>query len=267
MTETKKTLVILRDRWPEVFLIIGLFTLGDISQSLFNFGEPDLTSTKLALLSMFFFVSLTVISTLLNFGFLRTVHLEGPKKQTPKDLIKTGSHFFWRMVGFGIFYGIIFIIIVTIIFLIFKNLTSIETGFWESSNTNSLLYSLCLATTMLILIKIPLFVPAIIIVLDCRVFDGFRFLRKCTLSESKELVTLYLLGAAMLILKALLKIPNYPETISQYISRIGTTVIEHFLWLIIAITAVRFVSSLNLVYDIDKKELNSEDLLKNPTED
>jgi hypothetical protein len=65
----------------------------------------------------------------------------------------------------------------------------------------------------------------------------------------------------------LLKIPNNPETIPQYIIKIGTIITGQALWLIVAVTAVRFVSSLNFVYDSGMKDLNSEELLNNQTED
>ncbi|MHC4726061.1 MAG: hypothetical protein ACYS17_02445 [Planctomycetota bacterium] len=266
MTETKKTLAILRARWPEVTLIIGLSSLVELSYSMFGFTEPDVTKTFF-LPSLLFILSLTVVSIILSYGFLRTIHLEGPKEQTPLDLLKTGSLFFWRMVGFGFIYAGLYFILSMLIFSIAKNFTSTNTGFIESAKSSPWLYQLCSTATMLIMIKILLFIPALIIVLDCRVADSFKLLSKFKLFKSKELVALFCFSTTIHLLWLLLKIPENPETISQYILTIGTIVIGQVLGLTVTVTAVRFVSSLNLVYDSGTKDLNSEDLLKNQTED
>ncbi len=266
MTETQKTLAILRARWPEVTLIVGLFTLVGLSYSLFGFTEPDVTK-PFFLPSILFILSLAVVSMILSYGFLRTVHLEGPKEQTPLDLLKTGKHFFWRMVGFGFIYAGLYFILTLLIFSITKYFTSTNTGFIESAKSAPWLYQLCSTATMLIMIKVSLFIPALIIVLDCRVVNSFKLLSKFKLSKSKELIALFCLSTMIHLLWLLLKIPENPETISQYIITIGTIVIGQALGLTVAVTAVRFVSSLDLEYDGRITDSNSEDLLKNQIED
>lgn len=263
MTGIVKSLSIVKARWPEVILIIGLYSLADISYSLFNFEQPNVIN----MITLFFVFSLIIISTILNYGFLRTAHLEGSKKQMPIDLLKTGKHFFWRMVGFSLIYIIPYMTSAWIIFSIIKYFTPIDTGFLESSDSNPLIYNLCFVVTMLILIKITLYIPAFIFVLDCRVIESFNFLNKFKLSESKEIVILYFISTVMLLLEALLKIPNNAETILQHILRTGINIIQQLLWLIIAVMAVRFVGSLNLVYDSSRKNLDSEDMIENKTED
>ena len=266
MTETKKTLAILRARWPEVTLIIGLYSLAELSHSLFNFTEPDVTKTSF-LPSILFILSLTVISMILSYGFLRTVHLEGSKEQTPMDLLKTGKHFFWRMVGFSFIFAGLYFILTVLIFSVIKYFTSTDTGFLESANSASWLYHLCLTAAMLIMIKVYLFIPALIIVLDCRVVNSFKLLSKFKLFKSKELVALFCLSTAIHLLWLLLKIPENPETIWQYIIKIGTIVTGQFLQLIVIVTAVRFVSFLDLGYDSRITPSNSEDLFEYPTEE
>jgi len=260
MTETKKTLAILRARWPEVTLIIGLYSLAELSHSLFNFTEPDVMKTSF-LPSILFILSLAVISMILSYGFLRTVHLEGPKEQTPMDLLKTGKHFFWRMVGFSFIFAGLYFILTVLIFSIIKYFTSTEAGFIESANSAPWLYHLCSTAAMLIMIKVYLFIPALILVLDCRVINSFKLLSKFKLFKSKELVALYCVSTVIHLLWLLLKIPENPETFSQYILKIGTIVTGQFLGLIVIVTAVRFVSFLDLGYDIRITDSNSEDLL------
>lgn len=266
MNETQKTLAILRIRWPEVTLIIGLYTLVELSHSLFGFTEPDVTKT-LFLPSIFFILSLAAVSMILSYGFLRTIHMEGPKEQTPMDLLKTGKHFFWRMVGFGFIFTGLYFILIRIIFFIIKYFTSTNTGFIESAKSAPWLYQLCSTATMLIMIKVSLFIPALIIVLDCRVVNSFKLLSKFKLFQAKELVALFCLSTVIHLLWLLLKIPENPETISQYIITIGTIVTGQVLGLIVTVTAVRFVSSLDLEYDGPVTDSNSEDSFEYPRED
>ena len=268
MTEIQKTLAILRARWPEVTLIIGLYTLVELSHSMFGFTEPDVDVTKTIFLpSILFILSLTVVAMILSYGFLRTVYLEGPKEQTPLDLLKTGKHFFWRMVGFGFIFAGLYFILTMLIFSITKYFTSTEAGFIESATSAPWLYQLCSTATMLIMMKVSLFIPALILVLDCRVINSFKLLSKFKLFKSKELVALFCLCTVMPLLWLLLKIPENPETISQYIITIGTIVTGQVLGLIVTVTAVRFVSSLDLGYDGGITDSNSEDLFEYPRED
>jgi len=259
MTEIKRTLAILKARWPEVTLIVGLYALAVISNNLFRAARPDLTKT-LFLLCMAFSLALMVVTMILNYGFLRTVHLESQKVQTPMALLKKGRHFFWRMVGFGLIYVVPYFILGWFIFLIIKYFTSIDTGFLETAKVAPWLYQLCFIAPMLILIKVVLFIPALIIVLDCGVFESFKFLRKCKLSDARELVALFCLQMALSLLWLFLRIPYNPETTSLYILKSAPSVIGYVLWLIIAVTAVRFVASLDLVYDNYLSVSRSEDL-------
>ena len=265
MIETRKTLAILKARRPEVILIVGLYTLVELSYSLFGFAKPDVTK-PLFLPSILFILSLTIVSMILSYGFLRTIHLEGPKEQTPMDLLKTGKHFFWRMVLFGFVYAGLYFILSVLIFSITKYFTSINTGFIESAKSASWLYQLCSTATMLIMIKVSLFIPALILVLDCRVVNSFKLLGRFKLFKSKELVALFCLSTMIPLLWLLLKIPENPETIRQYIIKIGIIVTGQVLGLIVTVTAVRFVGSLDLEYDGRITELNPEDLQKNQTE-
>jgi len=216
---------------------------------------------------LLFSLTLMVVSTILNYGFLRTVYLEDQKGQTPMALLKKGRYFFWRMVGFGLIYVVPCLILSWLIFLIIKYFTSINTGFFETAKVTPWLYQLCFTTPMLILIKVVLFIPALIFVLDCGVFESFKFLRKCKLLDSRGLVALFCLKIVLPFLWLFLRTPYNPETTSQYILRSVPTVIDYVLWLTIAVTAVRFVGSLDLVYDDSTNDSNSEDLLQPSTKD
>jgi hypothetical protein len=264
MTEIKKTLAILKARWPEVTLIVGLYALAVLSNNLFRAARPDLTKTLILLRIPFSLFSLTlmVVSIILNYGFLRTVYLEGRKRQTPMALLKKGKHFFWRMVGFGLICVVPYFILAWLIFLIIQYFTSIDTGFFETAKVAPWLYQLCFITPMLILIKVVLFIPALILVLDCGIFESFKFLRKCKLLDSRELVALFCFKMVLPFLWVFLQISYNPATTSQYILRSVPSIIGQFIGLMIAVMAVRFVASLHLVYDNTPSSLDFEDLRK-----
>jgi len=268
MAEIKKTLAILKARWPELTLIVGLYALGVLSNNLFRAARPDLTKALILLRIPFSLFSLTlmVLSMILNYGFLRTVHLEGQKRQTPMALLKKGKYFFWRMVGFGLIYIVPYFILAWFIFLIIRNLTSIETGFFETAKVNPWLYQLCFIAPMLILIKLVLFIPALIIVLDCGVFESLAFLRKCKLLDARELVALFCLRMALSFLWMFLRRLYGATTIPLLIFSIVNSVTTCFIGLIIAVMAVRFVASLNLVYDNQPNSLGFECSRNNQTE-
>ena len=261
MAEIKKTLAILKARWPEVALIIGLNILSVFFNKLFRTAGPD-SMSMLFLIPIVFLLLLMVVSTMLRLGFLRTVYLQGQTRQLPLVLLKIGKHFFWRMVGLGLLYMIAYFILAWLIFLIVKQLISIDTTFFQTAKVARLAYQLFFVPAMLILIKPVLLMPALIVVLDCGILKSFKLLKQCKLLDAKELVILFFVPMALTFLWAFLPKLNGVETTSQYILTIVPTVINYFIWLMIAVTAVRFVASLNLVYDRDRSSSDSEGFTK-----
>jgi len=247
MTEIKKTLAILKARWPEVTLLIGLSLLLSLG-ILFRPEKSELTPIILVLY-ICFPLPLSLILIMLYFGFQRTVYLEGPKRQSPIVLLRVGKHFFWRMVGFGLIYIPVFWVLAWLTFLAIKQFTSIETGFLETAKVAPLVYQLCFTTATLILIKPLLLIFPLIVVLDCRISRSFKLLKQCKLSDARELVILFLISMAITFLWVFLPSIKSVATIPQYVLIVAWSVIQHFIGLMIAVMAVRFVASLHLVYD------------------
>ena len=259
MTEIKKTLSILKARWPEVILIIGLTILLPFLSKLLTKLKHD-SILNLTVLASCFSLALSLITAVLRLGFLRTVHLEGQKRQPIQILLRTGSHFLWRMIVLGLLYGIpIFTLTLLGTRLVAKRITPGETDILHN-------ISLLVLVINIILIKFILLLPALVIVLDCRVFESFKFLKKCRLRDARELIVLFCFKMAFPYLW-MFSLKLYGTTTPQFIFRIVTSIITCFIGLIIAAMAVRFVGSLNLGYDGNTKDLNSEDLLRPPTED
>ncbi|MHC4719515.1 MAG: hypothetical protein ACYSYT_03465, partial [Planctomycetota bacterium] len=146
MTEIKNTLAILKARWPEVTLIIGLYVLS-LSVNKLHLLIPITKESLLRALSSFVFfillIIIIVITILLQTGFQRTFYLEGQKRQSLMTLLRVGKHFFWRMVKFGLIYIPVFFILVWLTFLVIKPFTTIETGFWATSKVAPFTYQLC----------------------------------------------------------------------------------------------------------------------------
>ncbi|MDD5064020.1 MAG: hypothetical protein PHQ35_04575 [Phycisphaerae bacterium] len=265
MTEIKKTLAILKVRWPEVVLIIGAGLLIIISSRLLTALRPKSIRT-VSLVIPFLSVLFLLIQTLLRCGFLRTVYLECSKRQSLLVLLRTGMRFLWRMFVLHLIYSLPFM-------LSFLLLSKLVYKYIIPSNTMSphivflfnTLYPVCIS---LALIKLILLIPALIIVLGCTVFDSFKLFRRYKLSDAKELVLLYFANIAIGLLGSILSHCFWGATCStaqsQYILRTGFFLVTYFINLMIAVMAVRFVASQNLVFDNHEpsNDLNFEDLQK-----
>jgi len=116
MNEIKETLAILKARWHEVTLIIGLWFLHRLIVLTLR-TYPDITLVSFVTISMSLFI--LVVST----GFLRTVYLEQDKRQSLPDLMRIGKHFFWRILGFGILYGLAIMLFPWLLSIIIKGET------------------------------------------------------------------------------------------------------------------------------------------------
>jgi len=244
MAEIKQTLAILKARWPEVILLIGLTVLLPFLSKLLTKLKID-SALSSTVLSVGFLLPLTVIITMLRSGFLRTVYLEGQQRQTIAVLLRTGLPFFWRMIGLGLLFAIPFLTVM----LLSTRLVGKPTAPGQ-------------LVTSIILMKFILLLPALVIVLDCRVFESFKFLKKCRLRNAGTLIVLFCFKMAFPYLWMFSRTLYGTTTRPPLIFRIVTSIITCFIGLIIAVTAVRFVASLHLVYDDRSRSLDSQDLLK-----
>ncbi len=113
-----------------------------------------------------------------------------------------------------------------------------------------------------ILIKLILLIPALVIVLDCRAFESFKFLKKCRLRNAGELIALFCFQIALGFFWTFLRTLYGAATTSQLTFRIVGSITTCFIGLVIAVMAVRFVASLDLVYDAQTEPLDSQGLLK-----
>jgi hypothetical protein len=264
MAEINKTLAILKARWPEATLIVSLNVVSLFVNKLHLMMKPKISpiQTTIGLGSLLVFIVIMVIVLLLTIGFQRTIYLEGNKRQSPKVLLQMGKHFFGRIVAFGLIYIPVFWILAWLTFLAIKQFISIETGFLETAKVAPLVYQLCFTTATLILIKPLLLIFPLIVVLDCRISKSFKLLKQCKLLNARELIMLFLISMAVIFLRVFLPSIKSATTISQYILIVAWSAIQHFIGLMIAVMAIRFVASLNLVYDSKPSSLDLEESRK-----
>ena len=257
MTEIKKTLAILKARWPEVTLIIGIFLSRPLVNKLLSglVAKQLLTPNKFVLLYPSISLLLVAISATLRSGFLRTVYLQGNQRSSPLTLLRMGIYFLWRMVVLGALYSIPFLLVTLLSTRIIAGLVSpeslVQIGFW----INQLFFM----AFSVILVKLILLLPALVIVLDCRTFESFKFLKHCRLWEAKELVILFYAHLVFRFLLRFLRLHYDIPTGSRYILEIGPLIISGFVNLTIAVMAMKFVASLDLVYDSSPSSPNSQD--------
>jgi hypothetical protein len=246
MTEIRKTLTIFKARWPEIMLIIGLTILLPFLRKLPTKLRYR-SALDLMVLPTFVLVALMVVIMMLRFGFVRTVYLEGQKRQSIPVLLRTGLHFLWRMIVLGSLYGIpLLILILLSIRLLGKR---VEAGETDIGHNIFLIRQLLVVVANIILMKFILLIPALVLVLDCRAFESFKFLKKYRLRDAKELISLFCfqiaLGFIWMFLRTVCGAGTIPHLAFRFLSSITTC----FIGLITAVMAVRFVASLNLVYD------------------
>lgn len=217
--------------------------------------------------SLLLLLMIIMINMLLVLGFQKTIHLAGKKRQSPVVLLRTGWHFLGRIVKIGLIWLPIYLFLIWLTFLVVKKATSIDTNFFETAQSSPFLYQLCFTMPGFILVKPLLIMPALIIVLDCRVFQSFKFLKRIRLFDAKELLALFLVITVATFHWTLLPRLNEPISTWQFALKIFFSALTCFLQLMLAVTAIRFVSSLSLVDDGVKRGLNSEGLSRPPRED
>lgn len=256
MTEIKETLAILKARWPEVALIIGIHLLGILPNTLIA-GVGAKSRQTINLTMPFVLLLFMLILTILRCGFTRTIYLEGSKRQSPLVLLRTGVHFLWRMFVLYLIYSLPFMLL----FLMFSSLIRryISPDSLASPHIISWFSALYPVFVSLVLIKLILLIPALIIVLDCEVFDSFRFIKHYKLSKAKELVVLYCVNIAIGLFISISFLHCRGTscgttccgaiTTSQHILRVMYSTVANFIGLITAVMAVRFVASQNLAPD------------------
>lgn len=233
MNEIKETLAILKARWHEVTLIIGLWFLHRLIVLTLR-TYPDITT-----LVSFVTISISLFILVVSTGFLRTVYLEQDKRQSLPDLMRIGKHFFWRILGVGILCGLAMMLFPWLLSIIIKGDT-----------ISPLVNRIRFPFIQLILAKLTLLIPAIIIVADCSLSKSFGIMWKVKLLKAKPLLTFFLITGIVIPYLFMLFFPGFLRAHSSITWGdaifILYSTISHIMALMVSVMAVRFVSSLGI---------------------
>lgn len=257
MKEIKKTLAIFRARWPEVLLLVGLPTVNAALVIL----NSNIGKTILPLYMALGFISLglTILTFILNYGFMRTIFLDSTIPHSPAMLLELGRHFFWRMLAFGIFFALVHLLLQWLISLPIAPYICPDTTFIQRVGKCPFLHAFQSSIASLILIKLMLFIPALIFVLDCRLSKSFGLLKRCRLSKAIEPVFLYCLSTifGMFFWAITVTLRENPSSL-YYLLTLLRSIIVTFLHLAIGTMTVRYAASLKLVYVETEKPVGPE---------
>jgi len=266
MKEIRKTLAVFKVRWPEVTLIVALFV---INSALIIF-RPNVQKSVVPVYVVFSLISLAlmIVGFILNYGFLRTIFLDDTKRHSPVVLVKLGSHFFWRMFVFGILMVIFHFFLQWLISLPIAPYICPDISLLQRAVKCPMFYAFQASAASLVLVKLTLFIPALIFVLDCSFHESFGLLKHCKLSKAIEATLLFcftiLFGMIFWAISLNLK-EDYTEL--YYCSMFLRSGIMSFLTLAAATMAVRYVASLALACGKIEKPVDSEtETLKTPPE-
>ncbi|MGD9110535.1 MAG: hypothetical protein PVG93_06300 [Phycisphaerales bacterium] len=253
MKEIKKTLEIFKERWLEVAGIIVLY----VALRYFNILllHEKHSRTPASWVIMLVLLAFGLAGLIIPYGFQRTICLNDKKRYSPLDLLKLGAHFFWRMLAFGFLWTVTYFFLIWLIFRATASFIPTGTTVFHTAQMHPFYFALFFSIISLLLIKPVLFIPAIIIALDCKFGESFGFLKRCKLSKAIEPTLAYciiiplnaILGALGPGLKEVTSVIDY----GYVATRTGLTC---FLSLTLAVLAVRFVNSLDIIYNIPTEQ-------------
>lgn len=238
MTEIKETLVIIKGRWPEVILLVGI---GFFTRVFLGISKVHQSYR----LWIYFSIVLLIVDAFIYLGFLRTAHLEGSKRQSVTNLLQKGKSFFWRFCCLLFFYMVVLYLLMQIIFWSMKTVIPIDESFKEAS---LIIKRLCFFSATLIMLKLYLLIPSIIIVFNCRVLESLKFLNRCRLLKAKELLTVYFIQMTTSFVWMFLSTNKEITMMTKTILGLSYYIIWNLLTLMILVLAIRFIVSLDLDY-------------------
>jgi hypothetical protein len=233
MDEIKQTLTILKNRWYEVALLIGLWALHRLIALTIRI-YPDIQA-----LIQIVSISLSILILIVLIGFLRAVSIQQTERQSLGDLIRAGIPFFWRFLILGILGGLAGMVF----FWLLPRIIGTESIVFHHVST---------AFMKLLLAKLFLLLPALVIVTDCSISESFNRMWKIKLLQphAKPLLISFLIAYIVLPTLLMLLFPNFwrAGTSITWAAAIPVlySIFVHIMNLMVSVMAIRFVSSLEI---------------------
>jgi hypothetical protein len=234
---------IIKKNWPAVVLFIALILTPHGLQRII----PNIRSRSGAIIFTYVRIILAFgilsVRMIILAGFLRTAHLYGHRKQRITQLLRTGIHFFLRLLLFVMMY----VAAQLALHLVFIRLSNAQFVTSDLREYILLTHFLSVIILTFALMKFLLLVPALIIVRDCTLLDGIKSIKKYKLFGARRLVPLF----AAYILCSYLLGPLLPfEGISGvFIRHYAGNIIKDLLLITTGLSAVEFVGGLGMQAD------------------
>ncbi|OHB55573.1 MAG: hypothetical protein A2Y07_03315 [Planctomycetes bacterium GWF2_50_10] len=199
---------ILKHRWPEILLIMGLEAAATYTMLQFPMtNQPTAAQLSTLPYAALLFVVFWTVANLLRLGLMRTAFTDGPMTYDPWHLLKIGYHYFWRMVGFSLIIAAITAVVVLALMGIMN---------WTTGNTSPAMMSLCMIAATTLLVKPTMFGPTSIVVLDCPVMHALGFTRLLKLLGSPQMLGLFLVIQGLAVVNVFM--PRLPDDYDQWVS-------------------------------------------------
>lgn len=232
---------ILINRWPELVMIVGLYSGSTILlmhlvsqfQQMETSGDqmPGGISFLLGLGSM----SLFLILQMQMWGFLRTVACGSYEAHTPLDLLRTGTPFFWRLFGFQLlfFFAFLFVssLVVTVLgILLFRQHTINELPLW--------LQALSVFFGFLILLKPFVLIPTLVLVYEYRLMEAVIKALGIQFFPIPYPLRLAAVGFAFFYALLVYLSPQFEQGVFRWPFYAGEGIINSLLLLLVYLTAI-----------------------------
>jgi hypothetical protein len=240
------TLYILRSRWQEVLLIVGLQGAGQFAlmQVVQDANSTEAGKAELLPFAALLTVTFWVVAKMLSIGFARTSFTDGPMHYDPWMLLKIGYHYFWRIIGIELFIGMLTVSLIVGFYIIAVMAGAQPEKMTKEQVSNIMPY--CLAGGLLLVAKPMLFGPASIMVTDCGVFGAFAWLSWLKLWTAKKLMVAYILWLAVFVTPGAIAQFYGQAFIENYAIMAAFAVMAGLLVLLIYVAAVRAIGEVYL---------------------
>lgn len=237
MNELKTTIKIIKTRFAEISLILGLYAMAVIATTILEKGDKDIGLRILAVLLFTAFVALTHQFLLL--GFLKTTEIKPFQPRLPFDLLVIGRHFFWRIVIFSLCFAFVLILLGQLLFTILQGILHLDIQISQMSGKH-ILYRLSTTAVMAILAKPLIFIPAIIIACDQKLYQSIQNLKNFKFLKANPII--YIFAAELAMILAFESLPEHKNQVLNTTLLVSAGLVNHFLHTVVAIMAVRYVS-------------------------
>lgn len=239
-----KAIEIFKVRWPEVMLVVVIHAAMMLfSEELMTSDAMDPeSSAQVPFLPSFLLgvgsIVCVVIWQMLYLGFLKTAAVEGVHPQQPKDLVRFGRPYFWKILLFQILLGIVVMILGSVLVAILGG------AIWNTQDVAQMpqwFSQVCGLVVIILMIKPMLFIPARMIVFDNSVIQAVLAMRQYRMNDIDQLFRLIAGGVGIIVVFTFLMNLAIEKTPVYYILTGLHHVIFSLVFLLLTLVVVLWV--------------------------